>query len=100
MSGVGPLKAFFDITVQVIRPAIFSIWTLIFINFFLDVSLTVILYTTQTMTLPVLLWAQMSNGAITKAFAIAAMESTIVFLILAVTQKYLGNVRSALTKAT
>jgi iron(III) transport system permease protein len=96
VAGHGPFSTFRNIVAPVLRPAVLSIWTLIFVHFFLDVGITVVLYTPQTMTIPVFLWSQLNSGQVTMAFAFAVLESTIVFTVLFVADRLFGTVRASI----
>jgi iron(III) transport system permease protein len=96
VAGASPLRALGTITLPVLGPSLKLILVLIFIKFFMEVSLTVVLYTPQTMTLPILLWSRMGGGYMTEAFAIAVVESTIIFIVLAAANLRVGLLREAL----
>jgi iron(III) transport system permease protein len=98
MSGASPLRAFADILLPLMRPAMISIWTIMFIHFFMEISLTIILYTPQTITLPVLLWTRMQGGLITGAYAVAVIEATIIFIFLLVANALFGTLKNTLDR--
>ena len=60
----------------------------------MEISITIMLYTPSTMTLPVLLWSRMSSGHQTLAFAVAMVQATIVLVILYVSNRLFGTLRS------
>ena len=93
MSGASPLRAFGDILLPLLRPSLISLWTILFILIFMEISMTSLLFTDSTMTLPVLLWQSISGGYQTEAFAIAVVQATIVFVILLVVDKLVGVLR-------
>lgn len=96
MTGASPLRAFRDVMLPILRPAILSIWTMLFIFFFMEVSVTIMLYNPQTKTLPILLWESLSAGNLTAAFAVAVVESTTIFVVLYITNHFFGILRSSL----
>ena len=96
MSGASPLRAFRDIVLPILRPAMLSIWTMLFIFFFMEISVTILLYNPKTKTLPILLWESLSAGNLTAAFAIAVVESTTIFIVLYITNRFFGILRSSL----
>jgi iron(III) transport system permease protein len=96
--GAPPLRTFRDISLPLLRPAVSSLWTLLFIMIFMEISLTIILYTPETFTLSVLLWARMSSGYQTQAFAIAVAQATIVFAVLFVAERMFGILRASLQR--
>ncbi|MEI4488621.1 iron ABC transporter permease [Frigidibacter sp. MR17.14] len=98
IGGAGPLKAFRDIVAPALKAPLMSIWTLIFVQFFLDVGLSVVLYSPNSMTIPVYLWTKMNGGEVTGAFAIAVLECTIIFAVLFVAERLFGTVRASLNR--
>ena len=80
-----------------LRPSLISLWTILFIFIFMEISITIMLYTPSTMTLPVLLWSRMSSGQQTLAFAIAMVQATIVLVILYFSNRLFGTLRSTLS---
>ncbi|HEY4170877.1 MAG TPA: iron ABC transporter permease [Reyranella sp.] len=95
MSGASPLRAFRDVVLPALRPAVLSIWTMIFIFFFMELSMTILLYNPETRTLPVLLWESLGAGNFTAAFAIAVVVSTTIFVVIFVMNRFLGILRSS-----
>ena len=83
--------------VPLLRPALVSLWTILFILIFMEISITIMLYTPSTMTLPVLLWSRMSSGHQTLAFAVAMVQATIVLVILYVSNRLFGTLRTTLS---
>lgn len=98
VAGSGPVKTFRDIVVPALKPAVMSIWTVVFVQFFLDVGLTVVLYTPSSMTIPIYLWTKMNGGQVTEAFAVAVLEATIIFVILFAADRLFGTVRASLSR--
>jgi iron(III) transport system permease protein len=94
--GASPLQSFRDIMLPLLRPVLLSLWTVLFIFIFMELSITIMLYTPDTMTLPVLLWSRMSSGHQTLAFAVAMIQATIVLVILFVSNRLFGTLRSTL----
>ncbi len=94
--GASPLRAFKDITLPLIRPSVLSLWTLIFIFIFTEISATILLYTPNTTTLPVALWNFMAAGQQTRAFAIAVVQATIIFAIIYAANRLFGTLRKTL----
>ncbi|MEA2948971.1 MAG: iron(III) transport system permease protein, partial [Alphaproteobacteria bacterium] len=94
MSGASPLQAFRDVLLPLLRPFLMSLWTVLFIFIFMEISITIMLYTPNTMTLPVLLWSRMSSGHQTLAFAVAMLQATIVLVILYVSNRLFGTLQA------
>lgn len=82
MSGATPMRAFRDVTVPILQPALLALWTMLMMNIFTEVSLTILLYNYNTVTLPVALWNDMASGHQTRAFAIAVLQAVIIFIII------------------
>ena len=94
--GASPFQSFKDVLLPVLRPSLISLWTILFIFIFLEISMTIMLYTPSTMTLPVLLWSRMSSGNQTLAFAVAMVQATIVLVMLYVSNRLFGTLRGSL----
>jgi iron(III) transport system permease protein len=98
MSGASPMQAFRDIMLPLLRPALISLWTILFIFIFMEISITIMLYTPPTITLPVLLWSRMSAGQQTLAFAVAMLQATIVLVILYVSNRLFGTLKNTVSE--
>jgi iron(III) transport system permease protein len=98
ISGASPLRAFRNISLPLIRPSLLSLWTMLFIFIFMEISATILLYSPKTVTLPVNLWNYMSSGYQTRAYAVAVVQATIIFAILYVTNRLFGTLKSTLDK--
>jgi len=96
MAGATPLRVLKDIVVPLLRPALISLWTVLFILIFMEISVTIILYGPRTQTLPTLLWSRMQGGYQTEAFAIAVVQATCVFAILFIADRLFGTLRNTL----
>ena len=98
MNGASPLRALWDISIPLIRPAILSLWTMLFIFIFMEVSATILLYTPDTRTMPTVLWNYMSSGSQPHAFAIAVAQATLVFIVLYLADRKFGLLRKTLER--
>jgi iron(III) transport system permease protein len=98
VQGASRLRTFLQITLPLARESVMSIWTLLFILLFLEISATILLYSSNTQTLSVLLWNQLASGRQPPAFAIGVVQSTLIFLILAVTHRAFGTMRHMIDK--
>ena len=98
ISGASPLMAFRHITLPLIRPAMLSLWTMLFIFIFMEISATIILYSPDTATLPVILWNNMTSGYQTRAYAVAVLQTTIIFVVLYVTNRLFDTLRNTLER--
>jgi iron(III) transport system permease protein len=95
--GASALQSFRDILLPLLRPFLLSLWTVLFIFIFTEISITIMLYTPNTMTLPVLLWSRMSSGHQTLAFAVAMLQATIVLAILYLSNRLFGTLRATIS---
>lgn len=96
ISGASPLRALRDILIPIIKPSILSLWTVLFIFIFMDLSATILLYSPSTRTLPTMLWVQMGSGSQTRAFAIAVVQVTIIVAVLIFADRRFGTLKSTL----
>lgn len=96
MCGASPLRAFRDVTVPLVRPAALALWTLLFMSIFTEISVTILLYSFNTVTLPVQLWNDMSAGHQTRAFAVAVLQGSIIFVIIFLANRKFGILRNTL----
>jgi iron(III) transport system permease protein len=96
IGGASPARAFWDVLVPIIRPSILSLWTVLFIFIFMEISATILLYTSATRTLSTVLWNYMGSGSQTRAFAVAVAQATLIFALLIVTDRKFGTLRSTL----
>ena len=97
MAGASPMRSFRDITLPLLRPALMSLWTILFMSIFTEISITILLYSTDTVTLPVALWNDMAAGYQTNAFAIAVVQATAIFLLIIVAHRRFGILRTSVT---
>lgn len=93
MQGATGMRAFRDITFPLLRSTVAPLWMLLFVLFFLEISATILLYTPSTETFSVLVWNQLANDEQPAAFAMAVVQSTIIFAILAIGQRLFGTLR-------
>lgn len=96
ISGATPLQTLRDILVPLVRPSILSLWTVLFIFIFMEVSATILLYSPHTRTLPTVLWVYMGSGSQTRAFAIAVVQATLIFAVLFVADRKFGTLKATL----
>jgi iron(III) transport system permease protein len=95
--GASPARGFRDVMLPLLHPALISLWTILFIFIFMEISITIMLYTPDTITLPVLLWSRMSSGSQTQAFAVAMVQTTLVLAMLYVANRLFGTLRTTLS---
>jgi iron(III) transport system permease protein len=98
MCGGSPLRAFRDVTMPILRPALLALWTMLLMHVFTELSMTILLSNYQTATLPVSLWNNMATGNQTRAFAIAVVQAIIIFAIIFAANRRWGILRNTLDR--
>ena len=96
--GASRFQALRDIEAPIIQPSIMTLWTLMFIFIFMEISATILLYSPSTATLPTVLWNDMASGFQTRAFAVAVVQATLIFVILALTDWKFGTLKATLER--
>ncbi len=76
---------------NLIRPSLLAAWTLLFAFMVIEVSSTIFLYTTNTVTVSVVMWNAMQMGGTIRAYALAMVQTFIVFTILTITYWLTGR---------
>lgn len=91
--GSSPLRALWRITTPLVRPALLAAWTLLFIQMTLEVSMTVMLYTSQTITAALNVWFANFGGFASLAYSMAVILATLSFAVILVSQRLFGSLR-------
>jgi iron(III) transport system permease protein len=91
MVGLSSLQTFWRISLPLLRPSVLSVWTLVFIFCVVEITATILLYTTQTQTLSVVVWNAVEMSGSTGAFTVGVLQITIVFIALAIARRWLGS---------
>ena len=94
--GASPLRTFRDVVVPLLRNSFLSLWTTLFIFIFPEVSATILLYSPNTVTLPVVLWNEMASGHQTAALTVAVVQATIIFVLLCAADWLFGTLRNTI----
>ncbi|MFO1188607.1 MAG: iron ABC transporter permease [Alphaproteobacteria bacterium] len=87
MVGASPSRAVYNIVLPIIRPAIMASWVLLFINVVRELSVTILLYGSRSMVLPVLMWDQMENGVVGQANVTALVLSLLILVVFVLATK-------------
>jgi iron(III) transport system permease protein len=82
LSGSSQLGAFRRVTLPLIRPALFAAWTLLFTHVILEVSMTVLLYTSSTTTMAINVWFANFGGVTTLAYSLSVILAAVGFVML------------------
>jgi iron(III) transport system permease protein len=91
ISGASPYRTMWRITTPLLRPAMLSAWTMLFVFFTVEISASILLYTSKTITMSVAMWNFLAMGGSINAFAIGIVQTTIVFIVLAIAHKISGS---------
>jgi iron(III) transport system permease protein len=67
-------------------------------SIFTEISVTILLYSYDTVTLPVRLWNDMSQGHQTRAIAVAVLQASIMFVIIFAADRKFGILRNTLER--
>lgn len=81
MSGANPLRTFLFVNLPLLKPVIASMWLLVFMIVMREISASVILYGVNSVTLPVLTWSYLVDGAYGIASALSILQLLIVAAI-------------------
>ncbi len=93
ISGASSLRALRQITAPILWPSLLSSWILIFILAALEVSVTVILFTSESLTMSIAIWDQLSMGESVIAYALAVILGGMGFIVLILAHKMFGTMR-------
>jgi iron(III) transport system permease protein len=88
--GLSRIQTFWRISLPLLRPSVISAWTLVFIFSLVEITATILLYTTDTRTLSVVVWNAVEMTGSTVAFTIGVLQITVVAIALAVTYRIAG----------
>jgi iron(III) transport system permease protein len=91
IAGASPYRTMWRITTPLLRPAMLSAWTMLFIFFTVEISASILLYTSKTITMSVAMWNFLAMGGSINAFAIGIVQTTIVFIVLAIAYRISGS---------
>jgi iron(III) transport system permease protein len=69
-----------DIQFPLLRPTIANTWVVLFVKFAQEVNLTVLLYTQVTITLPLIIFNQLSNSLLNSVYPITLLLIAITFI--------------------
>ncbi|MDX3905578.1 MAG: iron ABC transporter permease [Pigmentiphaga sp.] len=81
VAGAGPLRTFLFVNLPLLKPAISSMWLLVFMIVMREISASVILYGVDSVTMPVLTWSYLLDGAYGIASALSIVQLVIVGVI-------------------
>lgn len=90
LCGASLLKTFKDITIPLVKPGFFSGWVLLFVVFFREAAMMVLLYTYQTITLSVLLIDMFDNVVFTIFCAVGVAQMATIWIIVLLFSKLFG----------
>ena len=80
MCRASSLRVIWDIQFPLLRPTLANTWVVLFVKFAQEVNLTVLLYTQLTITLPLLIFNQLSTAMLNSVFPITLLLMLITFV--------------------
>jgi iron(III) transport system permease protein len=83
VTGASPSRTFFMVTLPLLRSSLSSAWTLLFAFMIIEVSTTLFLYATGTITMSVVMWNKIQMTGAVAAYPMAVLQCVIVFIVLA-----------------
>jgi iron(III) transport system permease protein len=90
VSGASRLRALANVTVPILATPLLSGWIIIFILAALEISCTIILYSSKSLTMSVAIWNQMAMGETVVAYAMSVILGGIGLIAIIVAQKVFG----------
>ena len=84
ISGAGVTRTLSSITLPLLKPAALSSWLLLVIYCTRELNVAIMVYTSNSVVMPVLMWSEMQAGAYQKAAIIAIVESLLILAIVVV----------------
>ena len=90
VSGAPPARSFLFVDVPLLKPVLASLWLLTFLMVIRELSISVILYSPRSATLPILTWTFLSDGFYGVASALAIVQLIAVAAITLVFRKFFG----------
>ncbi len=90
MAGGSPLRSFLFVDLPLLRPVVASAWLLVFLIVMREISSSIILYGTNTVTLPILTWSYLNDGSYGVASALAIVQIVIVGAVVVVARTLFG----------
>jgi iron(III) transport system permease protein len=89
ISGAGPLRRLFTIQMPLIRGNLGGAVILLFIYATIEVSSTIVLYSTDSITVSVFIWRGMQMSGSVQVFAVAVMQTLVIGTLVAVSARWL-----------
>ena len=75
IAGAGVMKTMRSITVPILKPTVMSAWLLLLIYCMRELNVAIMVYTSNSVVVPVLMWNEMAAGDYQKASILAIIES-------------------------
>jgi len=80
MSRASDARIIRDIQFPLLRPTLANVWVVLFVKFAEEVNLTVLLYTQATITLPVVIFNQLSNALLNAIYPMTLLLILVTFI--------------------
>ncbi len=84
IAGAGVTRTLRSITVPLLKPNVLACWLLLLIYCTRELNVAIMVYTSNSVVLPVLMWSEMSSGSYQKAAIIAIIESLLILAVVVV----------------
>lgn len=95
VAGGSPFRSFLFVDLPLLRPVLASAWLLVFLIVMREISASIILYGTNTVTLPILTWSYLVDGSYGTASALAIVQIVIVGAVVILARALFGaDIRS------
>lgn len=78
VSGAPPARAFLFVDVPLLKPVIAALWLMVFLIVMRELSVSVILYSPTSVTLPILTWSYLNDGSYGIASALSILQLVVV----------------------
>lgn len=90
VSGAGIFRTLRHVTLPLLKQSTLSAWLLLFILMVRELNVAIMVYTRESMVLPVLLWSEIEGGQYGGAAIVAFVEASIVLVAFFVARRILG----------
>jgi iron(III) transport system permease protein len=91
--GASAVRAFGNVTLPLLRPALLATWTLVLVQITQDISMTLMLYTPQTTTAAIGIWFAYFGGNSALAYSMAVVLATFSLAVVFIGQRLFGFLR-------
>ncbi|MCC7425301.1 MAG: iron ABC transporter permease [Alphaproteobacteria bacterium] len=90
VSGASPTRSFLFVDLPLLKPVLVSMWLMAFLIVIRELSASVILYSPESVTLPILTWTYLSDGFYGVASALSVVQLILVGLVVIIFKALFG----------